>query len=313
MSIPYSLYGASGSIGSYLHRLYKDLTIPIDRNEQSPDSSKVIYLISTTTNSIDSLDDIQCNIDTNITILMDRLRASYEAGVKEFNFISSWYVYGKPTFSTSTVSNGKIHVPFFRETDHCNPTGFYSITKRTAEQLVIEFCDRYQINWRIIRLSNVYGYDSKSSSKKNILHYLINKLRNNDDVALYGITGPMWRDYVHIHDVSRAIIHLCQKSPLNNIYNVGSGPGGARCLEDLVSMAKNHLKSESEIEFIRIHEGSIAGHIEAASLANDKLLTTGFRFEIPIEKGLLDLCNDPKSSTAVPTSAMKKLTQPSSI
>jgi nucleoside-diphosphate-sugar epimerase len=244
---------------------------------------------------------------------MDRLRASYEAGVKEFNFISSWYVYGKPTFSTSTISNGKIHVPFFRETDHCNPTGFYSITKRTAEQLVIEFCEQYQINWRIIRLSNVYGFDPKSSSKKNILHFLVDKLRNNEDVALYGIMGPMWRDYVHIKDVSRAIMHLSQKAPLNTIYNVGSGPSNAKCLEDLVKLAKNHLESESKIEFIRIHEGSIPGHIEAASLSNDKLLTTGFRFEIPIEKGLLELCNGPKSFTADPTSQMKKSMQQSSI
>lgn len=256
-----------------------------------PESNKIIYLISTTSNSIDSPYDIQTNIDTNITILLDRLKCAYEYGVKEFNFISSWYVYGKPTFSTSTYSNGKTWIPVFRESDYCNPSGFYSITKRTAEQLIIEFCAQYNIRWRIMRLSNIYGSDKNASKKKNILHYFIDCLSRNEQITLYGTHGPVWRDYVHISDACRAIMHLSKNSPVNTIYNIGRGPAYAMDMETIVSMAKGYLKSTSPICFSRIKEDSIPGHIEAASLNNDKLLTTNFKFQVPLEQGLKELCN----------------------
>ena len=41
-----------------------------------------------------------------------------------FNFISSWFVYGKNN-----------EIPFREDYSQCNPTGFYSITKYCAEQL----------------------------------------------------------------------------------------------------------------------------------------------------------------------------------
>ena len=159
---PYSIYGASGAIGNYLHKLYEDLTIPIERNEVYPESRKVIYLISSTSNRTDG-DHLQENINTNLTILLDRLESCREKGIDEFNFISSWFVYGEPSFTTATCCNYNMHVPYFMEGDHCNPKGFYSITKRTAEQIIIEYCNMHNIKWRIMRLANIYGNDSKAS------------------------------------------------------------------------------------------------------------------------------------------------------
>ena len=48
--------------------------------------------------------------------------------------------------------------------------------------------------YRIIRLSNVYGTDKTISMKKNVLGFMVNKLKNNEDVCLYE-GGMVYRDY----------------------------------------------------------------------------------------------------------------------
>lgn len=316
VSQTYSLYGASGTIGSYLNALYPNNTDPLERNDLYPavdrhgDGHSVIYLISTNTNSIADQSDIQNNINTNLTILLDRLEACRETGVKEFNFISSWFVYGKPTFNTSTYSNGVTHIPVFKESDYCDPVGYYSITKRTAEQFVIEFCETHGIKWRILRLSNVYGYDPGANKNKNVLHYLINQLKENSPtVEIQGCLMPPYRDYIHIYDACRAIMHLCNNAPPNNIYNVGRGPTQAMSLHTAIGHAKEYCNSQSQIHFVKIADNCHRYHINAASLSIDKLITTGFKPQVPFLLGLKELCIGQRSSIADHISEMKKLTQ----
>ena len=54
-----------------------------------------------------------------------------------------------------------------KESDYCDPTGFYSITKRAAEQLIISYCNTFNLKYRILRLTNIIGEnDKKVSSQK---------------------------------------------------------------------------------------------------------------------------------------------------
>jgi nucleoside-diphosphate-sugar epimerase len=289
--------------------MYPETTSPLERNDQYPYHSKCIYLISTTSNNISDSNDINHHINTNLTILIDRLKACLDYNVKEFNFISSWFVYGPPTFSTSTYGNGLVHIPVYRETDPCNPRGFYSITKYTAEQLVREFCESYGIKWRILRLANVYGYDQGANKNKNILHYLVQKLKDNKDVSLYGYYRPAWRDYIHIYDACRAIKYVCDNAPSQNIYNIGCGPANAVNMKVVMETAKDYIESSSTIEFIPTTTDKLGNHIEMASLSIDKLSTTGFKAQIPFQLGLKDLCKDLKFSIPDHIGEMKKLVQ----
>ena len=70
-----------------------------------------------------------------------------------FNFISSWFVYGDTKLPA-------------KESYQCKPKGFYSITKSTAEQLLISFCNTFKKKYRILRICNVYGLNDKNVSKK---------------------------------------------------------------------------------------------------------------------------------------------------
>ena len=77
-----------------------------------------------------------------------------------------WFLVGYRKFFYATIHfvYGQTQMPATEESI-CNPTGFYSITKRAAEQLIISYCETYGIKYRILRLCNVYGIGDTKFSK----------------------------------------------------------------------------------------------------------------------------------------------------
>ena len=149
-----SVFGGTGFIGGTFCKLYPEDVILVPRNSKDPESNEVLYFISTTTNQ-SVFSNLHIDIDTNLSLFVDILDKCKDKNIT-FNFISSGFVYG------NDVINAK-------ESDCCNPTGFYTITKRCAEQLLISFCETFGIKYRILRIGNVYGLDKTISSGKNAL------------------------------------------------------------------------------------------------------------------------------------------------
>lgn len=206
-----NIFGGNGFIGSRFCELYPT-TIKNDRNDYTPKTNNVLYGISTVDN-YNIHKDLFLDIDTNLTVLMNVLSNIDKSDTNfVFNFISSWFVYGKNQ-----------NTPFKEDDLSCNPTGFYSITKRCAEQMIISFCETFNVKYRIFRLANVLGEgDTKISKKKNALQYLIKEIVNNRDVELY-YGGNVLRDYIYVDDVCHAIKYCMDNAPINQIINIGSG------------------------------------------------------------------------------------------
>lgn len=201
-----NVFGGNGFVGSR----YCDLTpnvIKNDRNDYTAKSDEVVYFISTVDN-YNVHTNPYIDIETNLTTLVRTLETC--STNVTFNFISSWFVYGD------------VPLPA-KENSYCSPRGFYSITKRTAEQLLISYCETFGIKYRILRLANVLGKsDNKVSKKKNALQYMINQVVNNENIDLYE-GGIFYRDYIHVDDVVQAINLIIEKGAVNEIYNVGNG------------------------------------------------------------------------------------------
>lgn len=206
-----NIFGGSGFIASRFCELYPT-TIKNDRSDYAPKTNNILYGISTIDN-YNIHNDLFLDIDTNLTVLM-KVLSQIDRSDKDlvFNFISSWFVYGKNT-----------NTPFKEDDLTCNPTGFYSITKRCAEQMIISFCETFDIKYRIFRLANVLGEsDNKISKKKNALQYLIKQVVHNEDVELY-YGGNVLRDYIYVNDVCHAIKYCMDNAPVNQVINIGSG------------------------------------------------------------------------------------------
>jgi nucleoside-diphosphate-sugar epimerase len=237
-----NLFGGYGYIGSEFRSKFP--CIVNEKNNLVPtltdNVTDILYLISTIDNhtmKVNPYIDIETNLTTLIRVL-ENFRMLNRPDVI-FNFASSWFVYGNT------------EVPA-KETSVCNPIGFYSITKRTAEQLLISYCQTYNLKYRILRFGNVIGNnDSKVSAKKNVLTFLLNKIQNNEPIDIYQ-EGKFYRDYIHVSDLCDAIQLIMNKFEVNDIINVSNGEPVQ--FIDVIQYAIEKYNSTSEITFMNGNE-----------------------------------------------------------
>lgn len=261
MTTPISVYGSTGFVGSRFCDMYPD-TIKIPREKNTTESSNILYFISTTHN-YHIFDEPHKDIDTNLNKLVNVLEATRGVEGVVFNFISSWFVYGM-NCSMDT-----------KETDVCDPRGFYSITKRAAEQMLICYCNTFGIKYRILRLCNIVGpTDKKVSAKKNALQHMIGLLKKNEVVKLYD-NGTNIRDFMHVDDACRAIRVCLNNAPTNEIINISNCEGTA--IGDAIKYAKSRLNSSSELLPIDPPHFHSVVQVKNVRLNNQKLLSYGYQ------------------------------------
>jgi nucleoside-diphosphate-sugar epimerase len=267
-----SVYGSTGFIGEAFCNLYSDEVVEIPRNSRPPITKNILYFISTTTN-YNVYEDLHIDINTNLNILMDVLQYCKDEDIV-FNYVSAGFVYG------SDIIDAK-------EIDNPDPRGFYSITKRSAEQLLISFCNTFGVKYRIMRLSNLYGTDKTVSSKKNVLGYMVSLMKQNKDITLYD-NGEVLRDYMHVDDVCRALRLVMSKGNINEIYNIASG--NPIKFRTIIEKLKEKLDSKSNLIGIETPEFYKMVQAKNFSLNVDKLKSLGFDPKYTLDEGLDILC-----------------------
>tara|TARA_Y100000361_G_C11116196_1_gene320521 strand:+ start:320 stop:1135 length:816 start_codon:yes stop_codon:yes gene_type:complete len=269
-----TVYGGTGFVGSTFCNMYED-TLVMPRDQRNPVTDNILYLISTIDN-YNIHTDITLDVETNLRVLCEVLDHCRKDSIV-FNFVSSWFVYGDSRLPA-------------KESYECHPQGFYSITKKCAEDLLISFCRTYEVDYRIMRLCNVMGKgDGKSSAKKNALSFMIDKMKRDEDIDVYDEGTPI-RDVMHVKDVCRALRLVMDKGNLNEIYNIGSGQPTR--IGDIISVAKQYLNSKSRVgskEAPRFHQ---ICQTKNMYLDVAKLNDLGFEQEIPLQKIIEELCTN---------------------
>jgi nucleoside-diphosphate-sugar epimerase len=268
-----SIFGGTGFVGGNYCKMFPSKTIKIERESREPKSQDILYFISTVDN-YNIHTNITLDVETNLKVLCEVLDYCREGEIT-FNFISSWFVYGETELPA-------------KEDYFCSPAGFYSITKKAAEDLLISFCRTYGIDYRILRLCNVMGNgDGKVSAKKNALSYMIDLLKKNEDVYVYDNGTPI-RDIMHVDDVCRAIDLVCNKGNLNEIYNIGSGQ--PTTVSAIIETAKQYLGSTSNIKSKEAPEFHKLVQTKDFWMDTTKLKRLGFTQEISNEQIIQELC-----------------------
>ncbi len=267
-----SVFGSTGYIGNTFCEKYPDKITRIDRNSKDFDTNQSLYFISTTTNQ-NVFKDIHIDIDTNLSLFVDILSKCKDRDII-FNFISSGFVYGNDVLD-------------YKECYSCNPTGFYSITKRTAEQLLISYCKTFGIKYRILRIGNVYGFDKTVTPGKNVLGYMISLLKKNNPIKLFD-GGNYLKDYMSVNDVCKAIDLVLEKGEVNEIYNIASGT--SQSFRSIIMTARDILGSQSELIDVPMPEEQKYIQVKNMTLNIEKLKDLGFSCEMNLLEGLHKLC-----------------------
>jgi len=257
-----SVYGGTGFVGSTYAKMYPNDVALISREENVPKSNNVLYFISTTHN-YHIFTEPKRDIDTNLSKMIDVLEACRKTNPDTtFNFISSWFVYGM-----NCTMNTK-------ETDSCDPRGFYSITKRAAEQMLICYCDTMGMKYRIMRLTNIIGENDRGvSAKKNAVQHMIGLLKANEPVKLYD-NGSNIRDFMYVEDACRAIHTCVNDAPTGEIINISNNEPTA--IGDIIRYSKEKLNSSSQLLSIEAPHFHKVVQVKDVCLNNQKLRSYGY-------------------------------------
>lgn len=271
-----SVYGGFGFVLGEFCRKYPEETIRIPKSDVIPQSKRILYGISTTDN-YNVFDNVTIDIETNLIHLVEVLDACYKkyGNDFEFNFISSWFVLGRPEFDMVEA------FPQMEEAN-CHPKGFYSITKYAAEMLLQSYCETFKIKYRILRLANVLGArDTKVSKKKNALQYLLDALVHNEDIELYD-GGNFYRDYIDVRDTVSAIKLVMEKGTYP-IYNISNG--NSHRFKDLIDYAVKYSQSKSNV-WDKLQKPEFHSVVQSKDvfLSNAKLKELGYKPEYTIEQ-----------------------------
>ena len=166
----------------------------------------------------------------NIEILQNVIHAAYHLNIKNITTISSRCVYG---YHTDTM---------FNEQDNLNPINFYGVEKIMEEQLCLYCNSKYNLNIKVIRLSQVISDDI---SDYNLFTTFIKKALTCSDIVLIG-DGSLIRDYIYVNDVVRILERVVLLNQ-SGIYNLGSA--NTMSVLDIAYKIIDYTKSSSKILF----------------------------------------------------------------
>jgi UDP-glucose 4-epimerase len=102
------------------------------------------------------------------------------------------------------------------------PTSPYGIIKTTMEHFIKYYHQKYEINYTILRVSNLFG-PYHYNENNGIINVAIRKALNADTVNIFG-NGTISKDYLFVSDFAK--IFWCiifNKDTSNSVINVGSG------------------------------------------------------------------------------------------
>ena len=172
-----------------------------DYNSLKNEISKgdVVVHLAALTNAHESDRKLKEYFDVNVAGTFNVVRACKEAGAKKIVFASSIAV-------IDPELTGEID-----ETARRKPQNFYGVTKVIGEELV----KGSGIDHAILRFTNVYG-----PGGKGVINIFVEKLRNGEPLEVWG-TGEQERDFIHVDDVTDALIKATKKG--HGIYDIAYG------------------------------------------------------------------------------------------
>ena len=142
---------------------------------------------------------------------------------------------GKFIFASSAAVYGN-HQTIIDETDYKNPINPYGKTKLHFEHILQDAFEAYGFKSISFRFFNVCGADTKnktgqSSDQPHIITSMCRAAATGKDFTINGqkyetYDGTCVRDYIHVLDVCRAILHeLLVENYGAHAYNLSSGVG----------------------------------------------------------------------------------------
>jgi dTDP-L-rhamnose 4-epimerase len=178
-----------------------------------------------------------------------------------------------------------------------NLSSVYALSKYDQEQLCLMTCKAYNIPVTALRFFNVYGTrQSLSNPYTGVMAIFSSRLLNNRPPLIFE-DGNQQRDFVHVHDVTKACrLALEQLESNREVFNIGSGEHYS--ISSLARiLAKTMGKSDIEPEITGEYRVGDIRHCFADISKANKIL--GYKPEVSLTEGMKELAEWLGSQLAV--------------
>jgi GDP-L-fucose synthase len=179
----------------------------------------------------------------NIQIQSNLMDAAHAAGVDKFVFLGSSCIY--PRFAEQPIKEEFILTGPLEATNSA-----YAVAKIAGIELVKSYRKEYGHKWISVMPTNLYGpNDNFDLETSHVLPALIRKfvdarINSADRVTLWG-TGEPLREFLHVDDLSKAIILCLEKYDDDLHINIGSG--SELSIRNLAQKVATHANFKGEI------------------------------------------------------------------
>ena len=209
-------------------------------------------------------------LETNIRGTAVLLECCKKYNIKRYHQISTDEVYGDLPLDRTDLS--------FKEESPLKPSSPYSVSKTSADLLVLSYFRTYKLPVTISRCSNNYG---PYHFPEKLIPLITIKALKDEKLPLYG-DGKNVRDWIYVKDHCKAIDLILHKGKIGEVYNVG-GNSEKNNLEVVKTILNILGKSEKLIEFVPDR----LGHDRRYAINNHKIESElGFKRDVTFEQGI---------------------------
>lgn len=224
----------------------------------------VVHLAAITSKSSS---DTKKVFQTNILGTTNILKACVRNKVKKIVFASSAAVYGNTT-RFPTDENQKL-----------SPINPYGFSKAEAESQILTYRQKCNLNYSILRYSNVYGPRQRDDTEGGVISIFCHRSLSSKSIIVYG-DGRQTRDFIYIDDVTKAN-YLSIVSPTNFIANVSTNKETG--ILDLVKIIEKVSRKKIKAVFKPGKKGEIKKSCLDNSFVKQKL---GWKPKTKLEGGI---------------------------
>ncbi len=187
------------------------------------------------------------------------------------SYIKNWNI-NKIIYSSSSSVYG--NNSYCNESDTLQPISLHASLKISNEFLLTQHCKKYNIEYTIIRIFNMYGRDDDFSVISKII-----SAYKNDTILNIVNEGKGIRDFIHIDDVVDIILKLIF---IKDITILNLGTGDEKSINNIIEyLKKNDI-------FIKTNNIIIENEIKISISDSEKLLRIMDNQFIDVEEYILD-------------------------
>jgi dTDP-glucose 4,6-dehydratase len=191
-----------------------------------------------------------------------------ERNIERFLQVSTDEVYGDVEHGSST------------EEYPLRPRSPYAASKAGGDLQVLAYRTTFGTPVLITRGSNTYG---PYQYPEKLIPLFVTNLIDDVPVPVYG-DGRQIRDWLHVDDHARGILHVLEHGELGEVYNIGGGNSRENIEITKALLDATGRSWETHVK----HVTDRAGHDRRYSLDASKAARLGWRPSVEFERGLSD-------------------------